>query len=637
MSARTRWTLSCVAGAFGLIGGLQVAAESPTQGEAKAATTPLSTPALVELVRNAKAQFQPLPRDHAARAKRTLQQSVERLGKSFRSSSADNAQRWRDYLQWDVLTAELAKPEGPDTRQLGQIAARLFQNYGSLERPVFTQVRDDLVAYLAALSAAGDPQLAETYQAQLDQLMDKLVQYEAGPTTDLRQQLGQLIGWLENSRQAPGVVAAVRASHARPNLFAEVSERLVSRGMGDELTQQSDVRDCILGTSITGTAVLRGRTQVRLAEHPNKAHLQIVLSGVVDSDNVGLNRGVQIFSHAVTQVSATKSVLLDPLGSSSLSAAACCTTETAIHDICAKSRFVERIAWKRAAKSKGEAEQIGSRHAEERIAQQMDERAGEVLAEARESYQENFRRPLLRRGEFPQLMQFSTRSGFLRVAWRQASTAQLAASSPPPPIGGTRDLAVRAHESMVSNFSRAMIGGVTLTDRKLVEILEQYKAEVPEALRISDDKEPWSITFAANDPVNATFADDTIRFAIRGRRFGLGDRVVNNTLEMSAIYKLEKTPAGARLIRQGDVSVDYIDLRGQLRVDQIAVRTVMREKFEALFVPEFNTVGLELPGRWGKVGKLQLVHMAAQQGWVALAWCQQEPRTTDSRLAQSKS
>lgn len=635
MAVRMGWTAICVVGVLGLSGNRLVAAGQSSPGGVKAVAQPLSATELVTLVQQAKTAFQPLPSDHAARAKRKLEQSVERLGRTLGRSSADNAQRWKDYLQWDVLTAELAKPESPDTRQLGQIATRLFQNYGSLERPVFTQVRDDLMAYLAALSSAADPQLAATYQTQLDQLAEKLGQYEKSPTTDLRQQLGQLIGWLENNGQAPDVVAAVRARHARPNLFAEVSERLVSGGVGDQIVQQSEVHDCILGTSISGTAVLRGRTRVQLDEHPTKANLHVVLQGVVDSDNVGFNRGVQILSHAVTQVTATKAILLDPLGSNSCAAAACCTTDTAIHGICAKSRFVERIAWKRAGKSQGEAERIGSRHAEARIARQMDARVEEVLAEGRASYQENFRRPLVRRGEFPQLMQFSTLSGFLRVAWRQASASQLAASSPPPQIAETRDLAVRAHESMVGNFSRAMIGGVTLTDRKLVEILEQYKAEIPAALRLSDDKEPWSITFAANDPVNATFADDTIRFAIRGRRFRLGDRVVNNTLEMSAVYKVEKTTTGARLTRQGDVSVDYIDLRGQLRVDQIAVRTVMREKFEALFAPEFNTTGLALPGRWGKVGRLQLVHLAAQQGWLALAWRQPESGPADSRLAQS--
>jgi hypothetical protein len=133
--------------------------------------------------------------------------------------------------------------------------------------------------------------------------------------------------------------------------------------------------------------------------------------------------------------------------------------------------LIERIAWKKAGRSKCEAEQIGSAHAEERIATRMNERAVEMLAEARENYENKFRRPLLRRGEFPQDMKFRTQKGFLNVVWRQASSAQLAAPSVPPSIAGQHDAAVRVHESMVSNFSRAMIGGVTLTDKKLVEML----------------------------------------------------------------------------------------------------------------------------------------------------------------------
>jgi hypothetical protein len=211
----------------------------------------------------------------------------------------------------------------------------------------------------------------------------------------------------------------------------------------------------------------------------------------------------------------------------------------------------------------------------------------------------------------------------------------LAASAAPPPISGQHDAAVRVHESMVSNLSRAMLGGVTLTDKKLVELLEQNQREVPEELRLSNDKEPWSITFSANDPVNAVFADDTVRFAIRGRRFELGDTVVTNTLEMSAVYRLEQTPEGAHVIRQGDVSVDYIDQRGQLRLDQIAVRTVMRKKFEALFAPEFNSTGIVPTGKWEKVGKLHLEHIAAQNGWLSLAWLQTQVAPKDARLAQS--
>ena len=458
-------------------------------------------------------------------------------------------------------------------RQLGGIASKYYQDYGSLELPVFTQVRDDLMAYLAALAVTSDPRLAENYQAQLDSLIEKLPQYDTNPTTEMRQQIGQLLGWLENAHQSPTLVSAVRTKHWKPNLYAEISERLVSRGMGEVVSEESDVDDCILGTTICGRATMCGRTHVRFIDHPSAAHLQVVLTGTVNSTNVGYNRGVQIFSRGVTDVEAILPVYLDPIGFTSGNATACCTTDSVIDDIAAKRCVIERIAWKKAGRSQGEAEQIGSAHAEDRIATRMDQRAAEMLADARENYENRFRRPLLRRGEFPQDMKFRTQKGFLSVVWRQASSVQLAAPSVPPSIAGQHDAAVRVHESMVSNFSRAMIGGVTLTDKKLVEMLEKNKSEVPEALRLSNDKEPWSITFAANDPVNAVFSDNTIRFAIRGRRFRLGDRVVPKTLEMSAVYKMEKTPDGARLVRQGDVSVDYIDLRGQLKPEQIVVRT----------------------------------------------------------------
>ncbi len=90
------------------------------------------------------------------------------------------------------------------SRKLGSIATRYYQDHGSLDLPVFTGVRDDLVAYLTALATAGDERLAENYTAQLDQLIEKLPQYDATPTTELRQQIGQLLAWLENSQAGAG-------------------------------------------------------------------------------------------------------------------------------------------------------------------------------------------------------------------------------------------------------------------------------------------------------------------------------------------------------------------------------------------------------------------------------------------------
>ena len=583
---------------------------------------PATTEQLIALANGAKSEFQPLPADHASKALTKLRASVQTLDQVLAKTSADNGAKWRAYLEWDALKAEVAKQAEVDDAVLRRVASRLFQNQGSLEQTAFTSVRDDLAAYLVAANNAGDAELAEKYVSQLDRLIEQLPQYDTAPTTELRQQIGQTLGWLENAQQASALVAAVRGRHWHPNLYAEVSQRLVSAGIGEPVQETSTVEDCILGTSISGTAVMKGQTEVKFADDSQQANLQIVLSGLVDSDNVGYNRGVKIVSHGTVTVHAMKTVRVDPLGLFADPATACCSTDSAICDIIAKCGLIERVAWKKAGRSKSEAEAIGSRHAEERVAERMDQRAVEMLAQARTDFNEKFRWPLVRRGEFPKLMQFATKGGVLSVVWRQAGTTQLAASSAPTALSGDRDVAVRVHESMVSNISRAMLGGITLTDEKLVEILKKNGREIPEELQLSNDKDSWSITFSANDPVHATFSDNTIRFAIRGRRFTAGSNTVSKLMELSAVYQLEKTPAGAHLVRQGDVVVEYVGLKDRPGLEEIAVRTVMRRKFEALFAPEFNTTGLVPEGGWAKIGTLHLEQAAALNGWLSLAWLQ---------------
>ena len=345
------------------------------RGSARHSSAGSPTPSvaeLLELAQAAKGQFQPLPANHVPQAKARVQAAAGKLERALNRSGTTNAKRWKEYLGWDAMRAELAKSDGPDLRQLGSVTNRLIQNYGSLELPVFTNLRDSLVDYINAIAMAGDEQLAQNYASQLDRLVELLPTFDQAPTTELGQQIGQAIGWLENAGQASELVAAVRRRYWQPNLYAEVSERLVSDGVTTEVDDDTEVRDCILGTSIVGRARMRGTTTGRLVEDPHSANIQLVLSGTATSSNVGFNRGVTIHSHATTQVDATKSVYISPEGLNSTGAGATCATQSAIDGISAKSCLIERIAWKRAARSKGTAEQIASQHAEQRVAEQMD-------------------------------------------------------------------------------------------------------------------------------------------------------------------------------------------------------------------------------------------------------------------------
>lgn len=610
-----------------LAGSSVLLAELPPEGSAASATAGPSaaaatTPDLLALVEVAKTQFRPLPEGRLARAEADLTEAAAQLDRFLATGGAANAEQWKEYLRWDETLAELQKSDGPAPSLLQQLLPLYYNNHGSLEHPRFTAMRSALLEYRYARGLTDDAQLAERYVAQLDTLAKHLTAYQEEPSVERGQAIGSIVGWLEIAGQAPELVAAVRACYVQPNLYTVVSERMVNAGFTLNVTETQDVQDCILGTSIRGQATMRGRTRITLLECADRARLLLTLDGTIHSNNVGVNRGVRILSNAQTSVEGTKVVFLDKAGLSSERPQVWCDTNSVINAIQARCGIVEKIAWKRASKSKGTAEQIGSRHAEERVAAGMEQRAAEILAKAGDEYQQRFRRPLLRRDEFPQNLKFRTTPGQMHVVWSQANASQLAAPNTPDPLTGSYDLAVQLHESFVSNFSRAMLGGIRLTDKRLVEILQKNGAEVPEELVSSDGVEAWAITFSARDPISATFSDHTVRFAIRGSQFESGENRVRRSIEMSATYNVEKTPAGAMLTRQGDVSVEYVGVTGQLPAEDIAIRSVMRKKFEALFRPQFETTGITLPGRWEEFGTLHLEELVTHSGWLNLAWTQ---------------
>ena len=250
------------------------------------------------------------------------------------------------------------------------------------------------------------------------------------------------------------------------------------------------------------------------------------------------------------------------------------------------------------------------------------------------TFADKFRLPLVRRGGFPQLMQFRTTDDALQVTMLQAGRDQLAAPNTPPALTGKFDLAVRLHESLVGNLSQAVLGGVTLTDERLAEMIKELTGKVPDELAVTDESEPWSITFTSELPIEARFDAQTVKIVIRGKRFGRGDQEVRKLLEISATYAVEKMPDRARLVRQGDVQVDFVG-RAKLSTSDVAMKAFMKRKFDGLFKPEIVSEGLVLPERWKSIGKLQLQQLGCDQSWLALGWLKPPAAAETSRVASN--
>src|SRR5207247_4665638 len=131
--------------------------------------------------------------------------------------------------------------------------------------------------------------------------------------------------------------------------------------------------------------------------------------------------------------------------------------------------------------------------------------------------------PLLRKGEFPEELNFSTTRDRVELRMLQESSAMVGAPDDPPGFSKDYDLAARAHESSVTNYGQGVLGGYELTDLRLEKLYtDDLKTDLPEELRVTrpdgtldPEKDPWSIIFAKELPTRARFNGGGIWMAIR--------------------------------------------------------------------------------------------------------------------------
>ncbi len=574
---------------------------------------------LAEMARAAAGKYRPVSPAEIDRARGELRAAMSSLDALLQNSPEEEEVAWRTYLRWEELTEQATRAAGADPEVVEPILSQFSAYENGLAMRQFTGVRRALRRYLEA-SAAADPKTQETYGKNLEALATHLENFDKTASPDEALSAARIVAWLRRHGQAEELAAAVSRRFNRPNVFATVSERFLKAGIESEVDRTQGVTDNILGTQIYGTARTTGRTLVELVPNDRSARFDIRLVGQAASNNIGYNGPVTIHSTGLTNINGHKVLVMNADGLYGYGATANCATSTNIYSIQSCCRLIEKLAWNRAGQQKGQAEAIASSHAAGRVAGQMDAEASDLIADTNRRYAERVKEPLTARDAFPRQLRFSSTTEQVDVSAIAQGASGFAAAGGPPALAPGHDVSLRAHESSLVNFAEAMLGGVTLTDEKLEKIIrEDLKAEVPEELKISPDTDPWSITFADEAPVRAIFSGGGLSIAVRGRRFTKGEQSVNEPIEISASYKIEKTPKGSTLTRQGKVEVKFLE-RERLTAQQIAIKTFFENRFEGVFKEEFVSEGIVLEGRLAKAGKLQVQEISSDQGWLAIGW-----------------
>jgi len=580
---------------------------------------------LPQAAHEARSEFKPTTEEEVKLAKKNLDDAIGALDRFLALGSERNANRWKDYLQWGEMEKQLQTEDGPDWKALHSVALKYYDNAEGLEHPKFMSVRVALREYADAVLFSSNPKAQQYYEQYLEELAGLLESHAKRPTQETAIVIGKRLGWLERFGQAEDLISGVRQHHSRPNLFVQLSEDMIKTGFDTNVDERMQVHEVIMGTSIRGDAHMKGRATLELVPNAEKAAVDIVLSGTTKSNNVGHNGPVTIYSSSVTTVDARKRILVDATGIASKPARADCRVRSRVHNI-AGSALAQNVAWNRVGQHKAQAEAIASRRADRRAEKKVDRNAGELLKRANDLFTDKFRNPLVRRDGFPQVLQFSTTEDYVHIMALESGADQLGAPNEPPALAANHDVAIRLHESFVANLSQAALGGVTLTDERLAELVERLTGDVPEELVITEEDDPWSITFASERPLGARFDDQGVTVFIRGKRFTRCDTELKKSIQISATYEIAKTAEGAKLTRQGDVTVEFAGSK-RLSASQIAMKTFMKKRFEAIFKREIVSDGIELPGRWRQAGKMRLQQLHCDDGWLALGW-HQPPRGT---------
>ena len=576
-------------------------------------------------------QFRPITEADAQDALAQVKAAAADLEKRFDTAGA-SAASWKDYLSWDKVRSELQKTK-PDKDVLDKLYSDLALGYDGLELKWFADLRTALGNYVALVPAVGNPDVAAAFKGQVDELTEAVKSLGAHPTTSETRKIADHLAWLETARQAPELVSEVRTRFSTPNFHVQIGAEVVALGVGGPIDDVAPISDCILKTAICGTGRTIGQTTSAVAPDPNVAVFDAVVNGTNYSNNVGYHGPVVLYTTGQTFLWGNKRFYLDEAGIHALPAQATANANSSINCIVSVKghKMVERFAWRRAGKQKGQADAIASGHAANKFAARIDSQAEPMIQQANEQLDAKVRQPLQERRLFPAVLRFDSLASVLEIHGLEALKSQLAAPSPPPELTAPADISVRIHESTVNNAAESVLTGMRLNDEMVQRTALEILGSVPEQLK-SEDQEPFTLVFYPEikrlPPITVSFADGGFKVTLRGQEFILGDKQRPGA-DITADYQFVKSPEGSgtmyswSAVRQGDLQIRDADQRPGvgLSARQKAVHSALQRKFGKLFPPEIKLQGFKVQsGKLASAGDFVPQEIISQNGWLAVGY-----------------
>ncbi|MDZ4849123.1 MAG: hypothetical protein SGI77_07495 [Pirellulaceae bacterium] len=562
---------------------------------------------------NLRAESLPNP----TQAKTELENAVAQLQNFLATSSSERFANWLSFLHWNELQQELGKKE-PDIEQLVQIERNMRQNYLGLEMSQFVRVRDRLSDYIDALRFGSNPkETLEILSKRLEQLSVSLQTPSAGADTERQREIGLITTFLDQSKQAVGLKQSVQSQFAKANVRVLVSSEFVQRQFSRAVAEPSPVSEVILGTQIRGCSFMQGSVTPLLVDNSSNASLRLMLSGEMNSTTIGTNRKVLFHTQGYSNITACETISLTDHGLLSQNdTSVFAPLQTTIVGIEHKLKIVRRIAARKAAEQKPQADAIAQGRLETRVSTQFHQQLTKQLSQTNAKLQ-NPPMPILHRLGLSEPKRTSWSSNqFLTLLWKQQESDQLAAPTSCPLAVQHRGISVQLHQSVIMNLLDPVLGGRIVRNEDLDDFVAQAGLDPTEGLRNEVGGEKWAISMAGYHPIEVEFDDQLVRFRIRTTKLDRGDQALEQPATIEATYKVVLNDGSIQFERQGDVKIEFAG-KAQRGLRAVTLRSFLKNKFDSVFKQELLDKPIRPTDRLpADAPRMTITDIQIDDGWI---------------------
>lgn len=534
-------------------------------------------------------------------------------------TQSPNAQAWFKFLNWDVLLREAAAPN-PDLRALTDVQLRYRQNIHGLEYAPFQAMAKAIERFIDAQRFGGNPdQTIRILDSRLERLEEAATDSSQASQLERARDFSLIAGYLTGSNQAPELVSTLRSLYQQPNVRVMAGESLLSRAVGRPVAQPAPVNECILGTHVVGNSCVTGNLFADLLPQQNGISLRLTLSGNFTSNNVGYNRGVQIYTTGYSPVYASKLVTVTPNGTFTQPAVASTNLQTQINGIGHHLRLVRRIASRKAAEQKDEANAIGQYRLQNRLGQRFNNEVEQQLAgsNGRLAVLNQERVELVRLGLPKPIWGVQSSDSHIYASLLEAGVSQYGAPGVSNLPGSNADVVAEFHQSLPINLAGPVLGGRTIHSWEMDDFVRQFGGTVTPELQEESEGEPWSLTFADHHPVEVEFVDGLANISLRISRMTRGDQELAEPATVLARYRASVQDGVLRLERQGDVELTFARASGGVR--GVTLRAFLKGKFDKFFKESGQTQRISVGDRIPNMPPLVLSNVVLGNGWAQIS------------------